>query len=68
MTTLIRKATAVPLGRNDRCDRCGAQAVIETALIGGGSLMWCAQDFTRNQAALSADGAKVVFDGRHLTG
>lgn len=52
----------------DRCDRCGAQAYVETAIdvqgIDQGGLLWCAHDYAERQFALSVAGARVVRDGR----
>jgi hypothetical protein len=52
----------------DRCDRCGAQAYVETRTHSQGiaqtGLLWCAHDYAERQFALLAAGARVVRDGR----
>jgi hypothetical protein len=52
----------------DRCDRCGAQAHVETRTHRQGmeqcGLLWCAHDYAERQFALLAAGARVVRDGR----
>jgi hypothetical protein len=52
----------------DRCDRCGAQAYVETRTRKQGidqtGLLWCAHDYNQRQFALLASGARVVRDRR----
>lgn len=51
-------ATSVPteaptMNATDRCDRCGAQAYVETK-HGDMVLLWCVHHFKANEEALSA--------------
>lgn len=57
-------ATAV-LTRQDRCDRCGAQAYARATLPDeGGELLFCGHHFRAHEAALVGAGA-VIVDERH---
>jgi hypothetical protein len=55
---------AVTLTAADRCDRCSARAVVETVMLGGGSLFWCGHHYGRYSEALSSFGAQIVVDER----
>ena len=60
-------ATSQPatLTRQDRCDRCGAQAYVRAVLPGvGSSLLFCGHHFRAHELALVAAGAEIV-DERH---
>jgi hypothetical protein len=48
----------------DRCDRCSARALVETALQQGGSLLWCGHHFALFEDALNASGATILVDER----
>ncbi|MGX7681073.1 DUF7455 domain-containing protein [Jatrophihabitans sp. DSM 45814] len=48
----------------DRCDRCSARAVVETVMLGGGALLWCAHHFVAYEDALNGLGARIVSDLR----
>jgi hypothetical protein len=64
MKTSLDKGFARPLTAADLCDRCSAQAVVETALIQGGSLLWCARHFAFFEHALKEIGATILVDER----
>ena len=61
-------ATSQPetLTRQDRCDRCGAQAYVRAALPGsdGLALLFCGHHFRAHELALVAAGAEIL-DERH---
>ena len=61
-------ATSQPatLTRQDRCDRCGAQAYVRATLPGvdGVPLLFCGHHFRAHELALVAAGAEIV-DERH---
>lgn len=59
-------ATSQPatLTRQDRCDRCGAQAYVRAVLPGVGALLFCGHHFRAHELALLAAGAEIV-DERH---
>jgi hypothetical protein len=61
---LVHQKPPFPLTTQDRCDRCSAQAVVQTMLLSGGLLLWCSHHFGRNKAALDASAARVVSDER----
>ena len=42
MKASLDKDVARPLTASDLCDRCSSRAVVETVLMRGGSLLWCA--------------------------
>ena len=48
----------------DLCDRCSARAAVETVMMQGGSLLWCAHHFAFFEEALNAHGATIVVDER----
>lgn len=48
----------------DLCDRCPARAVVETAKLPGGSLLWCGHHFALFEEALDAFGATILEDER----
>ena len=57
------EATSVNLTAQDRCDRCGAQALHLAELPSGLELLFCNHHFTSNQDGLVAAGARVSSDG-----
>ena len=65
MKTSLDKMPARTLTAADRCDRCSARALVETALPQGGSLLWCAHHFALFENALKALGATIRVDERH---
>lgn len=48
----------------DLCDRCSASAKVETVMLQGGSLLWCAHHFAFFEDALDAFGATILVDER----
>jgi hypothetical protein len=52
------------LTAEDRCDRCSARALVETVMLGGGALMWCAHHYSAFETSLRELGAQVVVDTR----
>ena len=52
------------LTRQDRCDRCSAQAFVRATLTGGLTLLFCGHHYRGNQDALAASGAHI-HDERH---
>jgi hypothetical protein len=64
MDTFVQKKPPFALTGQDRCDRCSARAVVQTMMLGGGSLLWCGHHFGRNEGALGSSGATVVVDER----
>ena len=63
--TVTTSPTAT-LTRQDRCDRCGAQAYVRATLPGadGLALLFCGHHFRNNELALLAAGAEIL-DERH---
>jgi hypothetical protein len=49
----------------DRCDRCGAQAFVQTTMTSGHELLWCAHHFAANERGLESKSAVVTADLRH---
>ena len=64
MKASLDKRPARPLSAADLCDRCSARAAVETVMMQGGSLLWCALHFALFEAALNAHGATIVVDER----
>jgi hypothetical protein len=54
----------VPLAAGDRCDRCGARALVRVFLRSGGSLLFCSHHFVANEAALIAPVVDYIQDDR----
>ena len=48
------------LTKQDRCDRCNAQART-VALLDSGRLLFCQHHTNKYEAALAAQGARVVY-------
>ena len=63
MKASLDKKPARPLTAADLCDRCSA-AVVETVMMQGGSLLWCALHFAFFEDALNAFGATILVDER----
>ena len=53
MTAPTHTTAAPPLTHADRCDRCGAQALVR-AVLKGGELLFCGHHARDNAAALAA--------------
>jgi hypothetical protein len=64
MRSSLDKRPARTLTVADRCDRCSARALVETALLQGGSLRWCGHHFALFEDALNASGATILVDER----
>jgi len=64
MTTHLEQRSSFELTAADRCDRCSARAVVVTVLQNGGTLLWCAHHYGRNELALTAGAAVVMRDER----
>lgn len=64
MKPSLDKNPARPLTAADRCDRCSARAVVETVMLPGGSLLWCAHHFAFFEDALDTFGATILVDQR----
>jgi hypothetical protein len=50
-------AVATPLARTERCDRCGAGALVKVTLMNGGELHFCGHHARRHAAKLLEIGA-----------
>jgi hypothetical protein len=64
MKASLDKTLARPLTAADLCDRCSSRAMVETTLMQGGSLLWCAHHFAFFEDALDAFGATLLVDER----
>ena len=64
MRASIDKGLTRQLSDADRCDRCSARAMVETVVMHGGSLLWCAHHFAFFEDALEAFGATILVDER----
>lgn len=65
-TTIDHTATVAELTRQDRCDRCGAQAYVKATLptADGMDLLFCGHHFRAHELKLVAAGA-TIHDERH---
>jgi len=66
MTALTLDTLASELTRQDRCDRCGAQAFVKATLptTDGMELLFCGHHFRAHELKLVAAGA-TIQDERH---
>ena len=64
MKTSLDKKPARTLTAADLCDRCSVRAAVQTVMIHGGSLLWCAHHFAFFEDALNAFGATTLVDER----
>jgi hypothetical protein len=64
MKVSLGKRPARALTSADVCDRCSARAMVETVIMQGRSLLWCAHHFAFFQDALNAFGATILVDER----
>ena len=66
MTALTLDTLAPELTRQDRCDRCGAQAYVKATLptADGMELLFCGHHFRAHELKLVAAGA-AIQDERH---
>lgn len=60
--TLSPTSTHEPLTAFDRCDRCGAQALVRVLLISGGDLVFCGHHAREYDAKLRDLGVRIVND------
>jgi hypothetical protein len=65
MKTSLDKKPTRTLTAADLCDRCSARAMVETARMPGGSLLWCGHHFALFEDALNAFGATILVDERY---
>lgn len=66
MSTMTMSTTTPELTRQDRCDRCGAQAYVRATLpsTNGTALLFCGHHFRTHELALVSAGAEI-HDERH---
>src|SRR5665811_342133 len=64
MKASLDKKPTRSLTAADVCDRCSARAAVETVMMQGGSLLWCAHHFAFFEDALNAFGATILVDER----
>lgn len=66
VATFDQPTTTAQLTRQDRCDRCGAQAFVRATLPGadGMELFFCGHHFRAHEPKLVAAGA-TILDERH---
>ena len=65
MTTVTDVPTSTTtLTRQDRCDRCGAQAYVRATLDDDLELLFCGHHFRDHEVKLVASGAAIT-DERH---
>ncbi|WP_456846393.1 DUF7455 domain-containing protein [Cellulomonas sp. P5_C6] len=64
--TVDQRTTTAQLTRQDRCDRCGAQAYVRATLpsAGGMELLFCGHHFRAHELKLVAAGV-TIHDERH---
>ncbi len=58
MTSMI----ASPLTAADRCDRCGAQALVRATMVSGAELLFCAHHGREYEAGLRALDADLRWE------
>lgn len=63
MSPATEIVTPEPIATTDRCDRCGAQALVRARLRTGGDLLFCGHHWVDHEDALMAV-AVEVFDTR----
>jgi hypothetical protein len=64
MKVSLDKGPTRHLTAADLCDRCSAPAKVETVMLQGGSLLWCAHHLAFFEDALDAFGATILVDER----
>jgi hypothetical protein len=64
MKVSLDKGPTRHLTAADLCDRCPAPAKVETVMVHGCSLLWCAHHFAFFEHALDAFGATILVDER----
>jgi hypothetical protein len=63
MTSTI---TRTPLTVSDRCDRCGAQALVRVHLESGSALQFCSHHFKEHEVRLRSVAADVQDEQHQL--
>jgi hypothetical protein len=53
------------IGKNDRCDSCGAEAFVLVKMISG-ELMFCGHHYMKNQKALNKQSYEIVDERSHI--
>lgn len=56
----IRTIDTVGLPGTHRCDRCGAQAYVETELKSKTVLLWCAHHYSQHEAELVVQSLRII--------
>ena len=59
--------TRVPLTAADRCDRCGAQALVRVYLEGGSQLQFCGHHFRQHEVRLRSIALDVQDESDSLS-
>lgn len=62
--TVLETTPTATLTRQDRCDRCGAQAYVKAMLGDDLELLFCGHHYRDHEVKLAAAGA-VIVDERH---
>lgn len=65
--TMTETPTAPRLSKADRCDRCGARAMVLFGLPGGGQLQFCAHHSAALGPGLRKAGAAVLAESAALS-
>lgn len=63
VASVLSPVVSVPLTKQDRCDRCSAQAALRVT-FDAGELVFCGHHFNRHQQPLSLLTGFVVDDQR----
>jgi hypothetical protein len=67
MDVMTTTTAAPPLSPAERCDRCGARAIVRAVLPGGGDLLFCAHH-GREHAAKLREVAVEIHDDTNALG
>ena len=59
--------TISELNAQDRCDQCGAQALVQVQFPAA-ELLFCGHHYTKHAAAIAAQGGQVQVDNRQPDG
>lgn len=62
--TTVRPVARALSRSHDRCDACGAQALVLTTMSTGSELLFCGHHYRANADGLAASGAVVTVDDR----
>jgi hypothetical protein len=57
---MTQTATRTPLTAEDRCDRCGAAAMVRVQLSGGTDLLFCSHHFREHEVRLREVAIEVL--------